>query len=63
LVSPCSVQWLDASILICISWASQEAAVSGSCQQALLGISNSVWFWCLYVRWIPRLVNLLMAFP
>jgi hypothetical protein len=24
--------------------ASQETAISGSCQQALLGISNSVWF-------------------
>jgi hypothetical protein len=25
--------------------ASQEAAISGSCQQALVGIHNSVWFW------------------
>jgi len=34
--------------------ASQETSISGSCQQALLGISNSVWVWCLHVRWIPR---------
>ena len=26
---------------------SQETAISGSCQQAILGISNSVWVWCL----------------
>jgi hypothetical protein len=25
--------------------ASQETAISGSCQQALLGIHNSVWVW------------------
>jgi hypothetical protein len=39
--------------------ASQETAISGSCQQALLGIHNSVWVWCLYMGW----VNLWMAFP
>ena len=33
--------------------ASQETAESGSCQQALLGISNCVWVWCLHVEWIP----------
>jgi hypothetical protein len=33
---------------------SQEIAVSGSCQQALLGNCNSVWVWCLHVGWIPR---------
>jgi hypothetical protein len=27
--------------------ASQETAVISSCQQALLGIHNSVWVWCL----------------
>jgi hypothetical protein len=32
--------------------ASQETAVSGFCQQALLGICNSVWVWCIHVRWI-----------
>jgi hypothetical protein len=30
------------------SRASQETAISGSCQQAFLGIYNSVWFWWLY---------------
>jgi hypothetical protein len=34
--------------------ASQETNISGSCQQALLGIHNSVWVWWLYVGWIPR---------
>ena len=29
--------------------ASQETAILGSCQQALLGISNSIWVWCLQV--------------
>jgi hypothetical protein len=29
--------------------ASQEIAASGSCQQALLDISNSIWIWCLHV--------------
>jgi hypothetical protein len=28
--------------------ASQETVISGFCQQALLGICNSVWFWWLY---------------
>jgi len=42
--SPCSVQWLAATTLICISSAlaeSQETPISGSYQQALLGLSNS----------------------
>lgn len=43
--------------------ASQETAVSGSCQQALLGISNTVWIWYLHVGWIPRWGSLWMAFP
>jgi hypothetical protein len=42
--------------------ASQKTAVSGSCQQALLGISNTVCVWCLHVGWIPRLGNLWKAF-
>ena len=42
--------------------ASQETAISGSCQQALLGIQNSVWVWCLYMGWIPRWDSLWMAF-
>jgi len=44
--SPCSVQWLAATILICVSRflgrASQETPISSSCQQELLSNSNSV---------------------
>jgi hypothetical protein len=43
--------------------ASQKTAVSVSCRQALLGISNSVWVWCLLVEWIPRWGSFWMAFP
>jgi hypothetical protein len=32
--------------------ASQETAISGSCQQNLSGICNSVWVWWLYMGWI-----------
>jgi hypothetical protein len=34
--------------------ASQETAIAGSCQQALLGISNDIWVWWLFMGWIPR---------
>jgi hypothetical protein len=40
--------------------ASQETAVSGSCQQGLLGISNRVWVWCLHVGCIPRWGNVVV---
>jgi hypothetical protein len=40
-----------------------ETAISGSCQHALFGISNSVWVWWLYMGWIPRWGCLWMAFP
>ena len=40
---------------------SQETAISGSCQQALLGFSNSVWAWYLYMEWIPTWGSL--SFP
>jgi hypothetical protein len=43
--------------------ASVETTVSDSCQQVLLGISNSVSVWCLYIEWIPRWDSLWMAFP
>jgi hypothetical protein len=33
---------------------SQETAISGSCQQNLSGICNSVWVWWLYMGWISR---------
>jgi hypothetical protein len=29
--------------------ASQEKAISHSCQQALIGICNSIWVWWLYM--------------
>ena len=34
--------------------ASQDTAILGSCQQALVGICYSVWVWWLYMGWIPR---------
>jgi hypothetical protein len=34
--------------------ASQETAIPGSYQQALLGISSSVCIWCLQMGWISR---------
>ena len=43
--------------------ASQETAISGSCQQALVGIHNSVWVWWLYMGWIPRWGSLWMVIP
>ena len=42
--------------------ASLKTAISGSCQQALVGINNSVWVWWLHVGWIPRWGSLWMAF-
>ena len=33
--------------------ASQETAMSGSCQQNLVNICNSVWVWWLLMGWIP----------
>ena len=63
--SPCSVQWLAGSICICICEALAEplwrqlnqAPVS----KYLVGISSSVWVWCLYMGWIPRWDSLWMA--
>lgn len=43
--------------------ASQETAVLGYCQQALVGIHNSVGVWWLYMGWIPRCGSLWMAIP
>jgi hypothetical protein len=43
--------------------ASQETAISGSYQQVLVGIHNSVWVWWLYMGWILRWDSLWMAFP
>lgn len=41
---------------------SQGTAIPGSCQQVLLGISNSVGVWCLQMGWIPGWGGLWMAF-
>jgi hypothetical protein len=46
---------------ICI--ASQERAMSGSCQQNLAAICNSVWVWWLYMGWIPGWGSLWIVFP
>jgi hypothetical protein len=43
--------------------ASQETAISGSCQQTLAGICNSVWVWWLIMGWIPGWGNLWMVHP
>jgi hypothetical protein len=42
---------------------SQERAMSGSCQQNLSGICNSVWVWWLYMRWILGWGSFWMVFP
>ena len=42
---------------------SPEKAISGSCPQALVGIHKSVWFWWLFMRWIPRQGSLWMVIP
>lgn len=55
------VVWcLAACINICIG---QETTISSSCQESLLGISDSVWVWRLQMGWIPRWGVLFMAFP
>ena len=53
---PCSVRWLAACIHICIgkALAFHGTAIPGSCQQALLGISNNGRVWCLQMGWITR---------
>ena len=43
--------------------ASQETAISGSCQQNLVGICNSVWVCCLFMGWIPRWGSFWMVIP
>jgi hypothetical protein len=45
------------------SIASQETAISGSCQQNLAGICNSVWIWWLYTGWNARWGSLWMFLP
>ena len=43
--------------------ASQETAISGSCQQNLAGICNSVWVRWLIMGWISRWGSLWMVHP
>ena len=43
--------------------ASQETTISGSFQQNLSGICNSVWVWWLITGWIPRWGSLWMVHP
>ena len=38
--------------------ASQEIAISGSCQLNLAGICKSVWVWWLYIGYSTKLENL-----
>jgi hypothetical protein len=42
---------------------SQQTTISGSCQQVLPSLSNSVWVWLLYMGWIPMWGSVSMAFP
>ena len=44
-----------------IGIASQEIAISGSCQQNLAGLCNSVWVWWLFMGWIPGWGSLWMV--
>jgi hypothetical protein len=43
--------------------ASQETAISGSCQQNLAGIYNSVWVCWLFMGWVPGWGSLWMVLP
>jgi hypothetical protein len=43
--------------------ASYETAITGSLQQNLSGICNSVWVWRLIMGWIPRWGSLWMVHP
>jgi hypothetical protein len=62
----CSVQWMNEHPLLCLPGtgrASQETAISGSYQQALVGICNSVWVWWLLMGWSPRWGSFWMVIP
>ena len=45
------------------SRASEGTKISGSRQQAFIGISNNVWVWCLQIGWMPKCLILWMSFP
>jgi hypothetical protein len=42
---------------------SQETAISGTCQQAIVGIHTGIRVWWLNMGWIPRWGRLWMVFP
>jgi hypothetical protein len=46
-----------------IGRASQETAILGSFQQALVGICYSVWVWWLFMGWIPKWGSLWKVVP
>jgi len=47
--------WHSPFYLSCSDRTSKETAISGSCHNAHLGISNIVWIWRLFVYgWIPQ---------
>jgi hypothetical protein len=46
-----------------IGIASYETAISGSLQQNLAGVCNSVWVWWLIMGWIPRWGSLWIVHP
>jgi hypothetical protein len=52
----------DKAVLCYMCRATQGTAIPGSCQQELLGISNSIWRLCLQVGWIPTCSSLWVAF-
>jgi hypothetical protein len=60
-----SDSWLLAftSVLVRLCQSLSGDSYTSSCQQALLGISNIVWVWCLQMGCIPRWDSLWMAFP
>jgi hypothetical protein len=43
--------------------AEQERAISGSCQQNLSDICNSIWVWWLILGWISRWGSLWIVHP
>ena len=44
--------------------ASEETAISGSCQKALIGICLvGIWVWWLFMGWIPKWGSLWMVVP
>ena len=58
-----SDSWLQAftSVLVRFGRASHGTTIPSSSQQAIVGISNSVWW--LHVGWIPRCGSLWMVIP